>query len=155
MRLEVGRIDKPHGVRGEVLVSLVTDRLERLAPGATLQHDEGELTVETSRPHQQRHLVKFLEITNRDQADASRGTTLYAEPLDDPDVLWVHELIDRPVVDPDDRPLGTVVEVEENPASDLLVLDGGGLVPLTFLVERRSDGTLVVDPPAGLLDETS
>jgi 16S rRNA processing protein RimM len=47
--------------------------------------------------------------------------------------------------------LGTVAAVEANPASDLLVLDGGGLVPLTFLVTAEP-GRLVVDPPAGLLD---
>ena len=152
MRLEVGRIDKAHGVMGEVLVSLVTDRTERLDVGSVLEHDGGSFTVDDARPHQQRFLVKFREITNRDQAQGARGTVLYAEAIDDPDVLWVHELIDRPVIDTDGTDLGTVESVEDNPASDLLVLDTGGLVPLTFFVEQRDDGTIVVDPPVGLLD---
>jgi 16S rRNA processing protein RimM len=47
--------------------------------------------------------------------------------------------------------LGGVIAVEANPASDLLVLDGGGLIPLRFVVEH-APGHLVVDIPAGLLD---
>jgi 16S rRNA processing protein RimM len=76
---------------------------------------------------------------------------LTAEPLDDPAVLWVHELVGAEVVAPDGTRLGVVAAVEANPASDLLVLDGGGLVPLTFLVSAE-EGRVVVDPPAGLLD---
>ena len=55
------------------------------------------------------------------------------------------------MVDTAGAELGTVTAVEVNPASDLLVLDGGGLVPLTFLVSQEP-GRVVVDPPEGLLD---
>lgn len=152
MRLEVGKIDKAHGVRGDVVVTLLTDRDERLAPGAELFHDGGSYTVVSSRPHQHRYIVTFAEINGREQADEARGTMLSADPIDDPDVLWIHDLIDSPVVDVDGQPLGTVVTVEQNPASDLLVLDDDSLIPLTFLVEQQQDGTLVVDPPEGLFD---
>ena len=47
--------------------------------------------------------------------------------------------------------LGTVEAVEANPASDLLVLDGERLVPLTFVVEHEP-GVLIADPPDGLWD---
>ena len=57
----------------------------------------------------------------------------------------------REVVDRDGAPVGTVTAVEANPAHDLLVLDGGALVPMVFVVEQR-DGVLVIDPPDGLLD---
>jgi len=40
--------------------------------------------------------------------------------------------------------------VEANPAHDLLVLDGGGLVPMVFVVEH-AEGRVVIDPPEGLL----
>ena len=52
--LEVGRIDRVHGVKGEVIVNLVTDRLERLSSGSRLQTPQGDLTVVKSRPHQHR-----------------------------------------------------------------------------------------------------
>jgi hypothetical protein len=57
------------------------------------------------------------------------------------------------VATPDGTEHGRVASVEANPASDLLVLDDGRLVPLNFLVDR-SPGRLVVDVPAGLLDGT-
>jgi 16S rRNA processing protein RimM len=150
-RLEVGRIGRAHGIRGEVAVTLTTDRLERVAPGSVLWAGERRLEVTSSRPHQGRHLVAFQGVADRTAAEALQGAVLAAEPLDDPGTLWVHELVGSEVVAADGARLGTVAAVEANPASDLLVLDGGGLVPLTFLV-RAEAGRLVVDPPAGLLD---
>ena len=153
MRLEVGKIDKAHGVHGDVVVTLLSDRTERLDVGAVLFRDDGlQLTVRASRPHQHRFIVQFDEIRGRDQADDHRGTTLYGDPIEDADTLWVHDLIHSPVVDTNDEPLGTVESVLENPASDLLVLEDDRLIPLTFFVEQRADGTIVVDPPEGLFD---
>lgn len=152
MRLEVGTIDKAHGVSGDVIVTLLTDRVERLAPGSVLTSDNGTYTVTSSQPHQHRFLVNFAEIDDRNAADGARGTALYGEPIEDPDVLWVHDLVGASVIDTTGASLGTVESVEANPASDLLVLADGGLVPLTFLVEHRDDGVLVVDPPAGLFE---
>lgn len=141
---------KAHGLRGEVVVTLSTNRPERVEPGTVLHTDEGALTVVASRPHQGRHLVRFEGVADRTAAEALRGEVLRAEPLDDPDALWVHELIGSVVVDQHGTEHGPVVEVEVNPASDLLVLEGGALVPLTFVVEQ-ADGRLTVDVPDGLL----
>lgn len=150
--LEVGRITKPHGIRGEVVVVLTTDRTERVAPGAVLQTTRrGPLTVEASRPHQGHWLVAFADVATRNEADELRGTVLLAARMDDPDELWVHELIGARVVDVHGIELGTVDAVEDNPAADLLVLASGGLIPLTF-VESFADGTVTVDIPDGLLD---
>lgn len=153
MLLEIGRIDKAHGVAGEVVVTLVTDRIERLDPGSVLRANEQELTVVKSRPHQHRFIVRFDVINSREQVDPWRGAVLYAEPIDDPDVLWIHELIGKDVCDTAGNTLGNVVEIQENPASDLLVLEDETLIPLTFFVEYDSDGNIVIDPPAGLLPE--
>ena len=151
--LEVGRIVKPHGIRGEVIVDLVTDRTERVAPGSVLHAGERALEVVRSTPHQGRWIVTFAGVADRNAADALRGTVLSAEPLThpDPDTLWVHELIGSDVVDTAGTALGRVVAVEANPASDLLVLDGGGLVPLRF-VTGHEPGRVTVDPPDGLLE---
>ena len=143
---------RAHGIRGEVAVTLTSDRVERVAPGSVLWAGERELEVRSSRPHQGRHLVAFEGVADRSAAEALQGAVLMAEPLEDPGALWVHELVGSEVVAAaDGSRLGTVAAVEANPASDLLVLDGGGLVPLTFLV-RAEAGRLVVDPPPGLLD---
>ena len=151
----MGRIARPHGLRGEVVVDLVSNRPERrLAPGSVLSWPGGELEVVSARPHQGRWLVEFAGIVDRDGAERVRGAVLSAPALgeEEDDVLWVHELVGAEVVDTTGRSHGRVEAVEANPASDLLVLAGERLVPLVFVVTRRPDGTVVVDPPAGLLD---
>ena len=151
--LEVGRVAKPHGVRGEVVVELRTDRTERVAPGSVLVTKDGRrLEVLASRPHQHRFIVSFDGVVDRAGADALHGAVLLAEPLVDPDELWTHDLIGAPVVDVNGADWGEVEAVQANPASDLLVLRSGVLVPAVFLVERREDGVVVIDPPEGLAD---
>lgn len=150
--MEVGRIGRAHGVGGEVLVEFVTDRLpERTAVGAVLWTVDGPLQVRAARPHKGRWIVRFAGADDRDQAEALRGTVLSAEPLDDPDALFVHRLIGRRVVDQHGTDHGPVAAVVANPASDLLELTDGRLVPLTFLVDRNDD-QLTVSVPPGLLD---
>ena len=150
--LEVGRITKAHGLRGEVVVLLVTDRLERVDPGSVLTTERGELVVTASRPHQDRWIVSFRDVTTREDADALRGLTLSAPPLDDADALWVHELIGCTVISADGVERGVVESVLENPAADLLVLDDGALVPVVFVVGPPEGGRVHVDTPEGLFD---
>jgi 16S rRNA processing protein RimM len=152
--LEVGRIDKAQGLRGEVVVTLTTTETTRIAPGSALLAGDRLLVVAESRPHQHRWAVRFEGITDRESAEPLARAVLRAEAPEetDPDDLWVHELIGSDVVEPDGTERGIVVAVQDNPASDLLVLDTGALVPLRFLVERDADGRLVVDVPAGLFD---
>jgi 16S rRNA processing protein RimM len=154
MLLEVGRIAKAHGVRGDLLVALTSERTSRLDPGSRLDTDRGPLVVVSSSPHQGRWIVRFEGIDDRDTADRWRGVVLKAEPMDDdtdPDALWVHELVGAAVVLTDGTEVGRVAEVEANPASDLLVLDGGTLVPVAFVTDHEP-GKVVIDPPDGLLD---
>jgi 16S rRNA processing protein RimM len=140
-------------VRGDVLVLLTTERTERLDPGSVLETERGPLTVVSSSRHQDRWIVQFDGFTDRDQVEGWRGVVLLAEPLEDDggDALWVHELVGRTVVLTDGTEMGVITEVESNPASDLLVLDSGGLVPLAFVVDTDDDD-ITIDPPDGLFD---
>jgi 16S rRNA processing protein RimM len=149
--LEVGRITRPHGIKGEVVVDLVTNRAERVEPGFVLDTNRGPLTVASSRPFKGGYLVRFEGYVTRNETETLRGLVLRAEPLDDADELWVHELIGSRVVEVDGTDRGTVTAVEANPASDLLVLDSGALVPLNFMVEADA-GRIVVEVPVGLFD---
>ena len=142
---------KPHGLRGEVVVELFTNRTERLTPGSVLDAPQGPLEVVRSSPHHRRWIVAFAGVGDHAGAEALRDAVLTAEPLDDPDELWVHQLVGSEVVDTAGVAHGRVTAVEANPASDLLVLESGALVPLRFVVES-GPGRVVVDPPAGLLD---
>jgi 16S rRNA processing protein RimM len=154
--LEVGRITKPHGVRGDVLVALTSDRTSRLDPGSVLETDRGPLTVVRSSIHHDRWIVQFEGFTDRSQVEDWRGVLLRAEVSDEPgeldaDAYWVHELVGATVVLPDGTDVGVVAEVEANPASDLLVLTSGTLVPVVFVVAQEP-GRVTIDPPEGLLD---
>jgi 16S rRNA processing protein RimM len=152
MLLEVGRVVRPHGLRGEVVVGLVTDRTDRLAPGTVLQSDRGPLTVVDCRPHQGKFLVMFDGCWDRTAAEALVGRTLRAEAVEDPDALWVHELVGSMVREASGVERGRVTEVQANPAHDLLVLESGALVPAVFVVSCI-DGITLIDPPEGLFDE--
>jgi 16S rRNA processing protein RimM len=150
--LEVGRIVKPHGIRGEVIVDLVSNRPdERLAAGTVLESDRGPMEVVRSSPHQHRWIVTFAGVADRNAAEELRGTVLRAEPIEgEEDTFWVHELVGALVYDVNGLLYGRVREVEANPASDLLVLPQG-LVPLVFVVDRQP-GRVTIDPPEGLIE---
>lgn len=150
--LEVGRIVKAHGLRGQVLVDLWSDRTERLDPGSTLDSVRGPLVVAASAPHQDRFLVSFEGVTTREAADRLHGVVLSAPPIEDANVIWIDQLFGAEVVDARGVVRGRVVEVEANPASDLLVLDTGALVPLTFVTEVEANRRVVVDGPEGLFE---
>ncbi|MEX0663866.1 MAG: ribosome maturation factor RimM [Acidimicrobiia bacterium] len=149
-RLEVGRIGRPRGLRGDVTVMLVTDRNERMEPGAHLFAGDYTIVVESSRRHRAGWVVHFAGVDDLAGAEALRGLVLSAEPLDAGDDPWVHDLIGCEVRDTAGRALGTVTAVEANPAHDLLVLEGGALIPMPFVVEH-TPGLVVIDPPEGLL----
>jgi len=166
--LEVGRIARPHGLQGEVVVALSTNRAERVSPGAELTchpcpptpagapgpsaaNAPRQLKVRVSRPFQGRYLVEFEGVHTRAEADELRGALLLAPPIEDPEALFVHDLVGREVVEVDGTGHGTVVAVQANPASDLLVMQDGSLVPLRFVVARE-EGRLIVDVPAGLFE---
>ena len=162
----MGRIVKAHGIRGEVVVEAVSNRPERFAPGAVLYAGERALPVRRASPQggpdpagrvtRARWIVSFEGVDDRSTAERLRDTVLVGDRLDYDDDdgdgdLWVHELVGSEMFDPAGRVLGRVVAVEANPASDLLVLESGHLVPMVFVVEAGA-GRVVVDPPAGLLD---
>jgi len=162
--VEVGRITRPHGLRGEVVVLLSSDRDERVAVGSRLESDIGPLVVAASRREQrkgqQRHtsqysqhwVVAFAGHDGRDAAEGLRGVVLRAEPIDDPDAMWVDDLVGASVeLVGSGEAVGTCVGVLANPASDLLELDSGALVPVVFVVEHAV-GRVVIDPPEGLFD---
>jgi len=150
--LEVGHIRRAHGLRGEVFVQLITDESARVEPGAELVASGTPLVVESSRTASNgRRVVKFDRIADRTEAERWANEALYAAPIDDPDALWVHELIGATVVELDGTERGVCTSVVANPAADLIELDSGALVPSVFVVSNV-DGVVTVDVPDGLFD---
>jgi 16S rRNA processing protein RimM len=149
--LEVGRIGRAHGVKGDVFVHLTTDRVERLAIGSRLKAGERWLTVTAASRSNDRWRVHFEGVDDRNAAEALARVVLAAEPIEDADALWIHELIGAEVVEADGTSRGRCVAVIDNPAADLLELESGALVPATFVVSI-SDRVVTIDPPAGLFE---
>jgi 16S rRNA processing protein RimM len=156
--LEVGRIGKPHGVRGDLFISLTSDVQSRHAVGATFTIVElagrRTLTIATVRPQQDRFVVHFEGIDDRNDAEKLTNKFLYAEPVESEDGLWVHQLIGSNVVDIAGEAWGTCTGVLQNPAHDILEIEGGLLVPAPFIVSTDGD-TTVINPPAGLREALS
>lgn len=152
--LEIGHIRRAHGLRGEVFVQLLSDDPKRLVPGSVVRTRHGEFTVESARVASSgRRVVKFDSIPDRTAAERYANEPLYAEPLDDPDALWAHELIGADVVEVDGTNRGRCVAVLANPAADILELESGALVPSVFVVSNV-DGVITVDVPDGLFELT-
>ena len=168
MDLVVGRLGRPHGVHGEISVEVRTDEPElRFAKGSKLSVKESnnQLTVLSSRWHQEKMLVKFEEITDRDLANEIKGKTLTIKI--DPnsietkkDQYYEFQLAGLKVIDKNDKTLGQIKEVITNLAQDLLVVETVDkrevLVPFVKQIVTTVDldkKIVIMDPPTGLFDE--
>jgi 16S rRNA processing protein RimM len=167
VEVTVGRIGRPHGIRGDVVVGVRTDEPElRFAPGSRLDTDPaaaGPLTVALSRWHSGDLLVRFEGIADRDAAAELRGTWLTVDSAviaasDDPDEFHDAELTGLTVRTIDGIAVGTVEDVLHSGQDVLVVKTAHGpdiMVPFVKALVPEVDvdgGFLVIDPPEGLLD---
>lgn len=138
-RVAVGLITRAHGVKGEVVVLVLSQVAERFEPGARLFLHEGgseAVTVATARPHRQRLLVQFEEVGDRDRAESLQGSYLFvpadAAPTLPEGEFWTHDLIGCEVLTVEGRSLGLIREVLHTPANDVWAAqgeDGEVLIP--------------------------
>ena len=150
--LQVGVIRRPHGVKGDTYVDLISDREQRLAVGSRLWANGDWRTVTYSKKLPQRWLVHFEGFDDRTAIEALTNQAVFAEPVDnDDESLWVHQLVGSLVVETGGAERGRCVSVLANPAHDILELDSGALVPVTFVLSC-AEGIITIDPPAGLFD---
>ncbi|WP_369044721.1 ribosome maturation factor RimM [Sinomonas sp. P10A9] len=164
MHVQVARLGKPHGIRGEVTAQVFTDAPEdRFVPGVefTVEPDaHGPLTLLGARWNKDILLLSFAEVSDRNRAEELRGAMLFVdtEELEDDDEGWYeHELVGLTVrVDGED--VGTVAALRTLPVQDLLVIEtpqGEVLVPFVEEIVPEVDpegGFIVVVPPPGLFE---
>jgi 16S rRNA processing protein RimM len=168
----VGRIGRPHGVRGEVTVELRTDEPDRrFADGAVLGtrlprggapggDRPATLTVAATRWHQSRLLVAFDRVGDRTAAEVLRGLTLVVdvdddESPDDPEEFYDHQLVGLSVVTTDGATVGELTQVVHGAGQDLLAVrtpdDREVLVPfvsaLVPVVDLAAGRVEVADRP--------
>ncbi|HEU4700708.1 MAG TPA: ribosome maturation factor RimM [Gemmatimonadales bacterium] len=169
--LVVGRLRKPHGLKGDMTLFPLTDAPEVVfAPGREvwvldLAGDvvAGPLVIERGRGYHREWLVKFAGADERNAIEPWRGHFLGAPPATLPppegDEVYLHELVGFSVRGRDDAPLGLVTDVYELPSGVTIEVQGPKrefLLPYRkeFVVAvDRAQRRLTVEPPAGLLDE--
>lgn len=160
----MGRVVRPHGLRGSVVIEVFTDRPDvRFATGAVVHLEDGStLTVATFQPTDRLPLVTFREVSDRNEAEGLRGRDLFIpaavrRPLEEGE-FWPDELVGTEVVGPAGETIGHVVGVEIGLGQDRLVVAVGDrtisvpfvedIVPEVDLDSRR----IVIEPPPGLID---
>ena len=166
--LIVGRAGKPHGIHGDLLVEIITDFPERLQAG--VRFGVGDETTPTEffevhhiRYHKGQWLLSVCGLRDRDAADGWRGRFLFLpeQALEDlPEgFVYEHHLVGLECRAPDGTSLGQVTGVETGGEQSRIVVRRGGrefLVPFVPQIVREVDlerRTVVIDAPAGLLDD--
>ena len=120
----VGRITRPHGLKGELSVLVLSEVDGRFAEGALVYLEDGRaLTVESARRHRSGLLVKFREVGDRTAAERLARTVLVVPESASPELpdgsWWDHQLVGCEVVTESGRSLGTVREVIHTAANDV------------------------------------
>ena len=145
--MDVGRVGRPHGLDGSFVVEHPSDDPDRFAPGAELLAGGVPAKVVTSKRAGQGRLVVKLDRR------VERGTALEVprEALPEPEAgeWYVFQLVGLEVVEDGGRPLGKVADVEPRPANDVIVLEGGAMLPLVDACVLEVDldaGRILVAP---------
>ncbi|MEW1809081.1 ribosome maturation factor RimM [Pseudarthrobacter phenanthrenivorans] len=166
MQLQVARIGKPHGIRGEVTVQVLTDAPEdRFVPGTEFLVEpaaSGPLTVSSARWNKDILLLGFEEVADRNAAETLRGAKLFIETEeldgDDDEGWYEHELVGLEAR-VGTRVVGKVTALNTMPVQDLLLVttpEGAEiLVPFVEQIVPEvniEEGFIVLTPPDGLFE---
>ncbi len=128
----VGIISKPHGIKGEVILNIITDYPNTIIPGLVLLLDDsvtGSLEIENIKNPdliiRKSAIVKFREINSRSEAESLRGSRLFRKETDLPDTdeekFWIDDLIGCIIENPEGTPLAKVKDVLQGKANDSLL----------------------------------
>jgi 16S rRNA processing protein RimM len=165
--LAVGKLRRPHGVRGEMLMSVWTDFPERLQPGTLIYvgKDHKPVQIKSMREHKQDALIAFDEFNDREEIGQFRNQVVYVRTADIPalpdDGIYLHQLLGLQVVrDEDGTLLGMVAEIIETGANDVFLVRREGkrdiLIPDIDPVVLKVDlenGEIRVNLIPGLISE--
>lgn len=143
--LVVGMLRRPHGVRGDLLMEVLTDFPERLQAGAGLfigsRHKPGVL--EARRPHAAGLIVHLQGVETPEAAGAYRNQPVYVRSADRPRLpegqYYHHQMIGLAVVDEQDSEIGKLSEILKTGANDV------------YVVKRPNNGELLLPAIAGVI----
>jgi len=154
--LVIGKIRKPHGVRGELLVEILTEFPERIKPGGIvfLGKKKHKQMIGSVRFTHTGMLLKFQDLDDRDEAGIFRNQLVYIKAANLPelpeDKYYFHELIGMDVKTQAGELLGSVSEILETGANDVLVVTRSGEEELIPFIEqviikiRKEDNEIII-----------
>jgi 16S rRNA processing protein RimM len=166
MQLQVARIGKPHGIRGEVTVQVLTDApADRFVPGTEFVVEPasvGPLTVVSARWNKDILLLAFDAIETRNEAETLRGAKLFIETEeldeDDDEGWYEHELVGLEAR-VGSQVVGKIAALHTMPVQDLLVVEApdGKEILIPFVEQivpevNVAEGFVLLTPPDGLFD---
>lgn len=171
--LLIGEVLRPHGVKGELRIRLLTDYPERVNQLKTVylgtdptSPKADPYTVQHMRMNQEYGLLKLHEISDRNQADLLRQLLVMvplqdAVPLEEGE-FYLYQLIGLTVQTAEGSVLGSITDVLETGANDVYVVTGAAhgeiLIPVTDETIVKTDiqaGVVIVNLPDGLLNPSS
>lgn len=126
--LVVGKLGRPHGIRGEIVMDVYTDFPERLQSGVTILVGPRyqQLTIIKRRPHSRGMLLSFDGYQTREEVAELRNLLVYVRTADRPVLeegeYYHHQLLGLKVIDEAGKPLGTVKRIHETGANDVYVV---------------------------------
>lgn len=164
LRIIIGKIVAPHGVRGEVRAVQLSDLPDRFVglEQVRVRDRAGRercYPVASVRPHQHYWLLKLIGCDTREAAEALRGADLVVRPEEQPplppDEYYVHEILGLRILTTTGEEIGVVEEVLATGSNDVYVTVRG-LIPATAEVVQKIDvaeGVIIIEPLPGMLDE--
>ena len=160
-KILLARISAAHGIRGEVKLQVFAEHLGNLTDHGPLQTGAGGVIEITRLKPAKDHVIASLKgVTDRNQAEALRGTELSIDRAKLPDPgdgqVYAQDLIGLPVYVSGGERFGDIVAVQNFGAGDLLEIETGGgtvFVPYTEdYVVAEDEQHLTIDLPQGYLD---
>lgn len=154
--LVVGKIRRPHGVRGEMLFEIITEFPERVKKDLEVYVGDRKTAyqIESVRTHQQHFLLKFKDLNDCDQVGLLRNQLVYKKNEKLPSLTaneyYQHDLLGMRVITEEEIELGSVSEIIETGANDVLVVLNGDrelLIPFikqTILKVKNRERIIVV-----------
>jgi len=165
--LLVGKLRRPHGLAGEMLMEVATDFPERLRSGVEvfLGGQHVAVTIAAVRQHAKGLLIQFEDVKDRELAGGYRNESVWVRTEDRPALAegtyYHHQLLGCRVLDEEGRPMGELVEIIETGANDVYVVQAENgdetLLPVikdVVLAVDTGTRTVVARLPAGTDQES-
>ena len=164
--VSVGVITGAHGIKGEVKLKSFTSDAKAIATYGPLSSRRGEyFTITRLRPQKDDFIAILKGVTDRNRAEALRGTELFVErsalPQTAEEEIYAHDLIGLTVQLENGEKLGTLIDMPNYGAGDLLEIEREGiretlLIPYAtsyVVAEDLENGIITVALPDGYLDD--